>query len=299
MNIAYLKEFETLAETGNFLEASEQLFISQSSLSKHIKSMETELGVPLFIRSTRKVSLSPFGAALLEDSKKITQLYMQSLEKLAKLREHDSSTLNIGAFSMLTSYGISDLLIGFSDAYPSIKTKLNKYPEPLLLRKLENGELDLAFIHSSPLPDDQFEKVLISRDCLCLVVPVTHPLAAKKSVSIGELKNEQFIIPPSQTLLNLYFQELSQQYQLPLDNALMVNDIYSIIYMVSREMGVSFLSRRSFVSLNHPNVVSIRLNPEYSTNVYLIYNRNSFSQPLYHFVNFVKSSVDSENPIPD
>jgi len=67
MEISQLKEFVVLAETGNFLEAADLLYSSASSLSKHIKSMETELGVLLFERTTRKVKISKYGLILLLD----------------------------------------------------------------------------------------------------------------------------------------------------------------------------------------------------------------------------------------
>ena len=65
MDVERCKEFVVLAQTRNFLEASNQLFISQSSLSKHIKSLEKELGVTLLDRSTRKVELSSIGRVFL------------------------------------------------------------------------------------------------------------------------------------------------------------------------------------------------------------------------------------------
>lgn len=65
MDINYFKEFSVLAETRNYWEAAERLFVNQSTLSKHIKAMEKELGVLLFSRTTRKVELTEFGKALL------------------------------------------------------------------------------------------------------------------------------------------------------------------------------------------------------------------------------------------
>ena len=74
MEINYLREFVVLAQTGNFMEAADLLYCSQSTLSKHIQNMETELGVPLFDRTTRKVALSKFGQLLLPYAKQIAEL---------------------------------------------------------------------------------------------------------------------------------------------------------------------------------------------------------------------------------
>lgn len=61
MNTEYLKEFVVLAETKNFCEASDRLYMNQSTLSKHIKSLENELGINLFLRTTRRVELTNYG----------------------------------------------------------------------------------------------------------------------------------------------------------------------------------------------------------------------------------------------
>ena len=65
MEISYFNEFVILAETRNYWAASERLYIGQSSLSKHIKTLESQLGAPLFDRTSRKVELTEFGAKML------------------------------------------------------------------------------------------------------------------------------------------------------------------------------------------------------------------------------------------
>ena len=74
MELSYIREFVVLAETGNYLEAADALFIAQSSLSRHIKSIELDLGSPLFDRTTRKVVLNGFGQAFLPYAKKMVEI---------------------------------------------------------------------------------------------------------------------------------------------------------------------------------------------------------------------------------
>jgi len=74
MDINYFREFVILAQTGNFMEAAEILFCSQSTLSKHIKKMEREFGVSLFDRTTRNVEISKFGKLLLPYAQQITEI---------------------------------------------------------------------------------------------------------------------------------------------------------------------------------------------------------------------------------
>ena len=74
MEIDYIREFVVLTETENFLEAAERLFISQSSLTRHIKSLEEDLGMQVFDRTTRKVTLNNFGKLFLPYAKEISRI---------------------------------------------------------------------------------------------------------------------------------------------------------------------------------------------------------------------------------
>ena len=93
MDITSLKEFLALAETQNFWEASELLFMNESTLSKHIKKLETELSVPLFERNTRRVSLTPYGESLIPYAKAIVGQAQQFQEELARQIQAESKTL--------------------------------------------------------------------------------------------------------------------------------------------------------------------------------------------------------------
>jgi len=97
MEINYLKEFVILSQTGNFLEAADVLYSSQSALSKHIKRMEKELGVPLFDRTTRKVSISKYGQLLLPYAKQIVELQEKYTTVIISNLENDRETLTIGS----------------------------------------------------------------------------------------------------------------------------------------------------------------------------------------------------------
>ena len=86
MNTEYLKEFVVLAETKNFWEASDRLYMNQSTLSKHIKSLENELGVDLFLRTTRRVELTNYGQTFLPYAKSITHFEFEGISAIRSLQ---------------------------------------------------------------------------------------------------------------------------------------------------------------------------------------------------------------------
>ncbi|MCD8231072.1 MAG: LysR family transcriptional regulator [Clostridiales bacterium] len=101
MNIDYFREFIVLADCGSYIEASERLFIGQSSLSKHIMSMEKELGVPLFERTSRKVILTRFGELMIPYANRIVQAQFDYRHALQTEQESTRGRITIGTISIV------------------------------------------------------------------------------------------------------------------------------------------------------------------------------------------------------
>ena len=106
METNYLREFVVLAQTGNFLEAADQLYSSQSTLSKHLKNLEKELGVALFDRTTRKVKISKYGLMLLPFAKQIVEAQDQYIAALKRSIETEREVLTLGSIHGLAQYKI-------------------------------------------------------------------------------------------------------------------------------------------------------------------------------------------------
>ena len=119
MDTASLKEFLALVETQNFWEASELLFMNESTLSKHIKKLEKELQVSLFDRNTRKVSLTPFGKCLIPYARSIVETEKNFLEDLEKKIQAQSSQLVLGVIPSMVQYRITDILVDFRKKNPN------------------------------------------------------------------------------------------------------------------------------------------------------------------------------------
>lgn len=199
MNLDYLKEFIALAETLNYWEASERLFLNQSTLSKHIKAMETELGVPLFERTTRKVALTEFGAALLPYAQSITRLQFEYSARLLQLRSQQRGLLTIGSIPTMAQHGIIDLLLAFKQRYPDFNTKIIENDSKLLIRQLLDKTCDLIFLRESRTgferaccSDSDIARIPYINDYMVAVLPKGHPLAGRPEVTLWELRHERF-----------------------------------------------------------------------------------------------------------
>ena len=128
MNISQLNYFIEIAKCLNFSEASKRLFISQPSLGRQMTSIESELNMQLFIRSTKGLKLTPAGIVLLNELEKIKPLYLEAIEKAEQISHGYISNLRIGIIEGLNLYDVlADISNYFETEYPNIKVFFVQY----------------------------------------------------------------------------------------------------------------------------------------------------------------------------
>ena len=190
MEIEYLYEFTVIARLESFSRAAEELCISQSSLSKHILALERELGVPLLQRSSRNVTLSPAGAQIFPMAQKITELNNTIHTTAAAQAERERTVLSIGSIPVMAQYGIPGLLAGFQREIPEVTLEVSECERQELLKLLENGKCELAFLRRGLEEDDEIEYLELCRDCLVAVVSADHPLAGRAEITLPGIKEQ-------------------------------------------------------------------------------------------------------------
>ncbi|MGI6051596.1 MAG: LysR family transcriptional regulator [Bilifractor sp.] len=200
MNLTYLREFSTLAETMNFWEASEQLYMNESTLSKHIRAMERELGVQLFDRNTRNVRLTRYGKVLLPYAREISRLEIRYQAELGAAARSEHGTVTVGCIPAIPQYGITDFLLGFRTMYPQYDVCLLEADSHDLPRLLRERRCDIAILRESGSEPDLVAEPFI-RDYLTAVFPAGHPLAEKESISAAELRDERIATLPAETYI--------------------------------------------------------------------------------------------------
>jgi len=208
MNTTYLKEFVTLAETKNFWEASERLFMNQSTLSKHIKALEVELGVELFSRSTRHVELTSYGETFLPYAAAMVRTELEGITALKHLENIENGLLTIGTIPSIPQYNITQLLSEFQKLYPETTIKIIEDDPINLLHYLENEKCELIFnredktsLKNSYLSQRFLTHIPYMKDKLVAVVKKTHPLAKEKSITLQQLKDEHFCFIKEETFM--------------------------------------------------------------------------------------------------
>lgn len=202
MNSNQINCFLTAAKHLSFSQASEELFVAQSSVSRSIIQLEEEWGVPLFTRHGKRIALTPEG----EEYRRLCQRYVNDFELLRQkhmaLRQKAPVFLQYSVFPV---WNISKLLYENAEqitrAHPGWELSLKFCPATDLVRLLLDGGVDLIFFIGSLL--SEYETV---EACPLLELPQSvvysarHPLAAKPDLTIGDLKNETFLFLPDSVL---------------------------------------------------------------------------------------------------
>lgn len=197
MNMNYLNEFLVLAQTNNYQEAAELLFISQSSLSKHIMVLEKELGVLLFDRSTRNVKLSNYGQIFLPYADKIIQLQQEYISEINNEIKKTKNTITIASTGQMYQYSISEIMTSFKRRYNDISFDTIIKPHDDLKDLLRRQEVNFIFSGEPPCEaiDYGFGRVLFHSELLFAMLPKGHPLSSLEGpISIDNLRDEQFIM---------------------------------------------------------------------------------------------------------
>jgi LysR family transcriptional activator of glutamate synthase operon len=293
MDINYFKEFVVLAQTGNFMEAADILYSSQSALSKHIKSMELELGVPLFDRTTRKVKISKYGQLLLPYARQITEIQDKYTALLKSNLETDRDVLNLGSIYGLAQYHITDVLVKFKKNRPQSTLNVMQASSRDLKEMLRQGKCELAFIRDIEDPEEEFVKIPYATDSLVAVLPIAHPLAKEKTIPLNKIKDENFLLEVPNTMpyrLSIKACELSG-----FEPKVTVTDIDReyLIDLVSEGMGVSLMLKQILLHFSDPKITTVDITPNVSTQISLCYLKEiELSDAANYFVSCAESIMN-------
>lgn len=193
MDSKFLKTFVTVAKHKSFTEAAKDLYIAQSAVSKQIRILEDELGVPLFIRESRFVDLTPAGKILYSEAVTILNQIDGAIDKVKQAIAEHSGKLNIGFFSIITA-GLSDIIKCFRHFYPNILVNTDYYDFNVLTAGIENGSIDIAFSIAFELMHKfDLNYKTISPGYVSVVLPKDHPLAGNDVLRLSDLQNETYV----------------------------------------------------------------------------------------------------------
>lgn len=187
-----LSSLVAIADALNFRRAAERCGISQPALSTQLQELEAELKVQLVERSRRRVLLTPIGHDVVARARRVLQ-ELQAIGQLAERERHFlDGTIRVGVLPSLGPYLLPHILPSLKQHYPALTLYLREGVAGDLLRRLDEGDLELLFF-PLPIADPAFETEPLFDEPLWLALPRDHPLAGKPRIEEGDLHGETIL----------------------------------------------------------------------------------------------------------
>ena len=190
-----LQYFVAVAEQGSVTRAAQNLSISQSSVTEALKELETDLGVPLFDRHPRGLTITHNGHQFLRHATKILATVSDARTSFSGQQSALSGTLNIGVTSLVAGYVLSDLLARYRRACPGVDVSAIEDNGGYLEHLLVGGELDVAVMVISNLRDRMaLQAEILETSPYRLWLPMGHPLVSADIISVADIAREPLIM---------------------------------------------------------------------------------------------------------
>ena len=200
MELKQLGYVVALAEECNFTRAAARCFVAQSALSHAIKNLETELGVQLFSRSSRRVELTAAGEAFLPAARESLRAAERAAVEAAAAEGHIRGQISVGVIPTVTAVNVSAAMRDFRERHPQVRILFQVAGSEEIERGIIRGDIDVGFLglpETRPPRGVAFRRLAVDR--LVLVVHRDHRLAGRARVRLADLADETFADFPAGT----------------------------------------------------------------------------------------------------
>jgi DNA-binding transcriptional LysR family regulator len=241
MDLRHLETFRTVATEQSFTRAAETLSYAQSSVTAQIQTLEAELGVPLFDRIGKRISLTTAGEQLLPYAGRIRDL-VEEARASVRLGGAPSGTLVIGSAETLCTYRLPPILRAFRKHYPEVQLTIHAGEPGDSRRDLASGEIDVAIQFGDDDDDDTgLHSIDLVAEPVSVVAAPDHPLAGKLRVSARELARSTAILTENQCGYRRLYEAHLRRAGFDPQSTLHFNSVEAIKQCVMAGLGISIL----------------------------------------------------------
>jgi LysR family transcriptional activator of glutamate synthase operon len=241
MDLHQLRVFQAAAKNKGFTRAGDQLHLSQSTVSQHIKQLEDELGCPLFLRVGKRVLVTEAGNLLLQYAEKLFHDLKNIEMTLREISAVKRGAVRLGVGATTLTYRLPHVLGRYNRQFPDIELIVQTGTTEFLLDAVRAQNIDLAVVMSPPAPQPGLTIQPLGDEELVFVLNSDHPLAHKSSLTPADVASLRFILfekhTAMQNLIDGYFDSLSVAPRIAME----VESIEAIKSLVRAGLGASVL----------------------------------------------------------
>ncbi|MBQ6541026.1 MAG: LysR family transcriptional regulator [Lachnospiraceae bacterium] len=273
MDLHQLEYVLMIAETRSLSKAAEKLFISPSALSQYIGKLEKYYGAPFFERSRNTWRPTRAGEIYIRASQEILRIQKNTMIEISEMTSGVSGALKVGLLPGRTVQMFASVFKQFQSQYPGTQIRLCEESTDLVLEHVADGDVDIAFLtggRHTPKVRDRF----IAREDLVLVLPKSHPLAARAQdvpegelacVDLREFKNDAFLLAWPRTMIRKLEDQLFEKAGFEPKVAFENLDLTSVNTLALNGFGPTFMLRHS--AFETGNSVLVKTDPGTSLDI--------------------------------
>lgn len=240
MELRHLKYFQVVCRLNNITKAAAELHISQPSLTVAIQTLEENLGITLFERQHRHISLTPAGQVFLRHVNDILLRLDNSVSEMQNYAAKQAGFIKIGIPPMSGVFLFPHIFGNFSRLYPDFELRIVELGTVSILRLLEQGKLDIGFIVLGDKVAGIETMPVVNCEIKVCLAP-GHPLGALPRVPMDALRSQKFILLKEDTYNRKIVLEECRKYGYDPDIVFSTRQIQTIINLVEQGVGISFL----------------------------------------------------------
>ena len=289
MELRHLRYFVAVAEELHFGRAAERLFIAQPPLSQQIQQLEREIGAPLFARTSRRVTLTAAGEALLTEAREILARVERAGESARRAARGETGWLGIGFSASATYEVLPNALRVFRERYPDVELQLYEMTAAEQAHALREKQIHVGFARPFVEEADLIVEP-VAREPFLVALPERHRLAGQEQVAMMELADEPFLLFPQQPKPSYgdAIRALCERAGFAPRVAQEVRAMQTAISLVAAGIGVTLVPE-SVQDMHRRGVVYRTLaEPSAETVLMMVYRRDDASPTLRAFLDVVR-----------
>ena len=264
VNLDLYRVFYTVAKSGSLTKAAEELYISQPAVSRSIKQLETQLGVSLFTRTHRGMTLSAQGGKVIfAEVERALNLLNEAENRIEEMKTSATGTVRIGASDTIFEYFLADKIVDFHERFPSVKIELIADFTPDTIEKLKLDKIDVAFVNLPITPQPELK---LYGNCMRLndvfVVSEKYKELAQRPIPLTELKKYPLILMEKGTIARRTLDTFLGSLGVDLQPSIEVGSWDLMKRLVHRGMGVGLIPREYAVRrLEEKTLFEVKTDP--------------------------------------
>ena len=289
MELRQLEYFQMASRLKNITRAAERLNVSQPNITVAIKKLETELGIKLFDRSQKQLSLTPEGNIFLNRIELALRSIQDAVLEVNDYKQLQKGAIKIGIPSMIGAYLFPKICSSFQQLYPHLDIYLYEEGSRTIREQLERDDLDFGIVIISDA-SASLQLLPMSRNQIVACIPEKHPLASKNSISINDVANADLIMLKEGSFLRqLVLSKIKRANIMP-EIVLESNQIETVKGLIASNVGIAFLL--DFIVKGAPGIKAVPFDEPIYVDLGLAWKKDRYiSNAAQSFIDFCRNTM--------